>query len=175
VDFADPKGLNAVFMVGGNRKDPTYFTRIAEAWAEEYRKGHAGQSASVVQVRTVEDINNALRLKNLDRVDYIGHSSNKQFYLSDTTFLFKWDVASLVKDNVKPGASIMLTGCDTAKGPRSIAEAFANRFGRNVIGTKDGISFGVPFLNKSTHTTDRLVRTKGTICDLPYIVVKPTN
>ena len=176
VNGSDPFGLNALFMVGGNRENPAYFTKIAEAWANKYEESHKGQEANVVQVRTKEDVNNALKQNhNLDRVDYVGHSSSSKLYLSDKGVLSKGDVASLFKDNVKPGASIMLSGCNTGNGRGSIAEAFANRFGQTVIGAHDGLSFGLPLLNRITDATNPIPRTEGTIAGIPYIFVNPTQ
>ena len=176
INKTDPLGLNALFMVGGNREDPAYFTKIAQAWAKIYENSHKGETANVVQVRTKEDVNNALKHnQNLDRVDYVGHSSSSSLYLSDTGVLRKSDVASLPTDNVKPGASIMLSGCNTGNGAGSIAEAFANRFGQTVIGARSGLSFGLPLLNRITDATNPIPRTQGTIAGIPYIFVNPTQ
>jgi RHS repeat-associated protein len=176
VDRADPTGLNALFLVGGNRDNPDYFTKIAQTWAEKYKNSHDGQNADVVQVRTKEDVNNALKEhKNLDRVDYVGHSSAQKLYLSDTGILYRHEISGLLKDNVKSGASIMLSGCRTADGPGSIAQAFANRFGQTVIGVQGGLSFGIPGINKFTDATNSIPRSEGTLTGIPYVFVKPSE
>ncbi len=178
VNKSDPSGLNALFMVGGNRENPNYFTKIAETWAKKYEASHKGETASVVQVRTKADMANALKTnQNLDRVDYVRHSSSANLYLSDdgAGFISKRDIASLPTNNVERGASIMLSGCETAKGPGSIAEAFANRFGQTVIGTKTGLSFGLPGLNKLTDALNSIPRSKGTVAGNPYTFVEPSK
>ena len=95
VNKSDPLGLNALFMVGGNRENPNYFTKIAETWAKKYEASHKGETASVVQVRTKADMANALKTnQNLDRVDYVRHSSSANLYLSDdgAGFISKRDI-----------------------------------------------------------------------------------
>jgi RHS repeat-associated protein len=151
INAIDLYGFDALILVGGNHANPAYFTNIAQANASGYTS-QSGKKATVVQVRSFEDIQNALRnTPNIDRLDYVGHAGPGMLFLSEDGEVSTSDVAQLDISNILPGAQINLEGCNTANGGKnSMAQAFANRFNTNASGFDGGLSFGFPIRFGST-------------------------
>ena len=143
LNCVDLPGLDAVFLVGRNKTDPNFFSSKAKAYAQGYEAANPGKKAFVFEVRSKEDIQSALKTKNIDKLQYLGHAGQGSLFLSDQE-LNKNDVSSLDAGNIEEDAEISLLGCDTAAGEDSIAQAFANHFNRDVIGIVGGLSLGVP-------------------------------
>ena len=71
----DPFGLDAIYFVGGNRDNPSYFADIAESYASSYEHSHANEHTYIIEVRSNDDIANALsQYGNLNQVTYLGHA-----------------------------------------------------------------------------------------------------
>jgi len=143
VNRLDLDGRDAVILVGRNKANPEYFTRIANKEASAYRM-YERKKAFVFQVRDFDDVQNALKTPNIDELVYFGHSDESYLFLSDMAIAVK-DVEKLDFSNVQNPAFIGLFGCSTAAGQDSIAAAFANRLKQPVIGYTSGLSFGIPF------------------------------
>ena len=143
VNFIDPLGLDALFLVGRNIINPRFFTPKAEAIARRFEKQNPGQQAHVVQVRSFDDVQNALRShQNITRLDYFGHGEPGELHLSSDV-VYNEDVCKLDKSNTSQLQSINLWSCDTAAGGQdSMAQAFANHFGAPTVGATAGTSWG---------------------------------
>ena len=142
----DPEGLDGVFLVGRNKKNPSYFTKKAKAAAAAYEKA-TGKKAHIFEVRTKKDVQDALATPNIDRLDYLGHGSAQTLFLSEgqNGVITSKDVPNLNTANVQKGANINLLSCYSSNGDKSIAQAFADHFTSNTAGFQGGASFGFSF------------------------------
>ena len=145
-------GLVDVYLWGQNQAagNPNYFKNIAESWSNQ----KAGDV--VVPVSTVSDWENILsKTSDITKLVYVGHASNTLLYLSSGNSLTASDLSSLNTNNLTNNAAIYLHGCKTALESGSIdsiAQSFANYFGRNTYGWDTGLSFGVPIIGLGSYT-----------------------
>ena len=158
VNSVDIYGLDALYLVGRNKNEPSFFLDHALHYAAEYEK-QTGKNAYVVEVRSYDDITSALQhYKDIDHLEYVGHGGPGKLYVSDTS-VTTTQIGNLPTGNVQAGADICVTACqsaDTEKGSGSVSLAFAKRFKTKVVGYKGGVSFGPNIFDKAIKLADKV-------------------
>jgi RHS repeat-associated protein len=176
VNFVDPSGLDTIVLLGRNKDNPGFFEGHAKAFFEARKdwgiwKRYTKPKIRYFQVRSASDIAKILRdNRDIDGLFYFGHAGKEKLFVSDKA-VSREDVASLPTENLKKGAGVFLFAChtaDTAPDSKSIAQAVANRFKRDVYAVSGGLSFGLPVFGVDLQPGKlRTVGGKG------FVVVKP--
>ena len=151
VNESDPDGTDALILYGENfyghgGPDPTFFPRIAQGRAAEYREQNqsTGQRAYITELHNASDLQTALDAhRNIDTIFFLCHGTST--YLS---FSHDFHINSNRVNNINPnnvlGAHIEIDGCRAGNVADGVAQALADRFRSTVtaFAGKEGSSFG---------------------------------
>lgn len=150
----DPLGLDALFITGRNRLNPSYMNGHAKEYAKAYEMTHPGKKAHIVEAITKKAFIEAFNSGNyeIDQFAYVGHASgtSPKLLLGDDNsdgWFSSADIIELDKNRISSDAWMGLLGCHTIDGQykdKSMAHEFAKYFNRPVRGYDGGLGFGVP-------------------------------